>query len=369
MLLSNLLLKNYRNYNELNIKLNSGLNIFIGDNAQGKTNILESIYVLAVTKSYLGVNDKDLIKFDNDTAIIKGNVNLNDIKNELEVRLNINKKKVFINGKEIRKLKDYISKFNVILFSPENIRMIKDGPSARRKFLNIEISQILNKYVGLMNDFNYILKQRNELLKSDSIDKIYLDVINKKFVDLSVLIYRERAKFLNMINEVISNIYLDISGIEGLNLKYISDFNLECDDSELKNIFLNKLEESFDREKRYGISLYGPHRDDFHFYINDKDISLYGSQGQMRLAVLSLKLSEIDIFKKYTNNYPILLLDDIFSELDVSKRNNLIKYISFDIQTIITTTDLNMINDSLLKNAYIYEIIDGKIIEKENDNL
>ena len=215
-----------------------------------------------------------------------------------------------------------------------------------------------------MNDFNYVLKQRNELLKNEIIDNIYFDIINKKFFDLSIYLYWERNKFLNNINNVICDIYYDISNTKGLNLKYICDFDLEMDDDNLREQFLNKLIDSYDREKKYGNSFYGPHRDDFHFFIDDKDISLYGSQGQMRMAILSLKLSEIDIFKEYTNNYPILLLDDIFSELDVDKRNNLIKYFSFDIQTIITTTDLNMINNSLLKNAYIFKIENGKVSEK-----
>ena len=368
MLIKNIILKKYRNYDNLNLTFNDKLNIFIGDNAQGKTNILESIYVLSLTKSYLGVSDRDLIKFNNSNCIIKGKIYKDDFLNDLEIKITQNSKKIFINSKEIKKFRDYISKFNVILFSPENIRMIKEGPSLRRKFLNIEISQINNKYVSKMNDFNYILKQRNELLKNDSINKIYFDVINDKYIDLSIYIYREREKFLNKINKYINSIYYDISSEEGLRISYICDFDLKKSNLELKEEFLKKLNDSFDREKKYGISLYGPHRDDFRFFLNDRDVSIYGSQGQMRMSVLSLKLSEINVFKDYTNDYPILLLDDIFSELDVSKRNNLIKYFSFDIQTIITTTDLNMIDKSLLDNAFIFNINNGNVLKKENDN-
>jgi DNA replication and repair protein RecF len=367
MLINNLLLKNYRNYNDLEIKFNSGLNIFIGDNAQGKTNILESIYVLAVTKSYLGVNDRDLIKFGNSCSIIKANVLLDDFKNDLEVKINTNGKNVFINGKEIKKFKDYVSKLNVIVFSPDNIRMIKDGPNARRKFLNVEISQILNKYVVLMNDFNGLLKQRNELLKNDNINQIYLDIVNDKFVSLAVSICYERKKFLDSINSIIGDIFKDISGLDGLKIEYDCSFELDVDTEITKSNVISKIRDSFERERRYGSSLYGPHRDDFSFFIGDKNISIYGSQGQMRMAILSLKLAEIEVFKKYTNNYPILLLDDIFSELDITKRNNLIKYISFDVQTIITTTDLNMINDKLLGDAYIFKITDGKIIKESEE--
>lgn len=364
MLIDNLLLKNYRNYNDLNIKFNRGLNIFIGDNAQGKTNILESIYVLAVTKSYLGVNDKDLIKFGTSCSIVKGEVLLNSIKTNFEIKINNKGKKVFINKKEIKKFRDYISKINVILFSPDNIRMIKDGPSARRKFLNVEISQILNKYVLYMNDFNYILKQRNELLKNEFIDDIYLNVLNEKFVDLSIKICMERKKFLDNINEIIGDIFYNISGIKGLQIIYDCDISFDDENINNKQKFLNKLNESFEKEKKYGNSLIGPHRDDFYFFIDNKNISLYGSQGQMRMAILSLKLSEIEIFKRYTDNYPILLLDDIFSELDINKRNSLIKYISFDVQTIITTTDLSMINNILLKDAYIYKVKNGNVVRE-----
>jgi DNA replication and repair protein RecF len=363
MLINNLLLKNYRNYNDLEIKFSKGLNIFIGDNAQGKTNILEAIYVLAITKSYLGVNDKDLIKFGDSCAIIKANALVDDFYTNLEVKINSKGKSVFINGKEIKKFKDYVSKLNVIIFSPDNIRMIKDGPNARRKFLNVEISQILNKYVILMNDFNCLLKQRNELLKSDNINTIYMDIINEKFVSLAISICLERKKFLDSINLKIGNIFEDISGISGLNIRYDCSLDLNADAETSKVNVLFKIRDSFEKERKYGSSLYGPHRDDFSFFIGDKNISLYGSQGQMRMAILSLKLAEIEVFKQYTNSYPILLLDDIFSELDITKRNNLIKYISFDVQTIITTTDLNMINDKLLGDAYIFKIAEGKIIE------
>lgn len=369
MLINNLVLKNYRNYSDLNVNFNKGLNIFIGDNAQGKTNILESIYVLAVTKSYLGVNDKDLIKFDNSCSLIKSSVLLDNINTILEVKINNNGKKVFINGKEIKKFRDYISKFNVIIFSPDNIRMIKDGPSARRRFLNVEISQIFNKYVSLMNDFNCILKQRNEVLKGDNINTLYLDVINDKFSSLAVDITIQRKKFLEKINERIGNIFYDISGISGLEVRYISNVDIFDDVNIMRDNVLNRIKSLFDREKKYGSTLIGPQRDDFYFFIGDKNISIYGSQGQMRMAILSLKLSEIEVFKEYTGNYPILLLDDIFSELDVIKRNNLIKYISFNIQTIITTTDLNMIDDSLISDATIYRICDGKIVSEGEDEI
>ena len=365
MIIQNLKLKNYRNYEQLDIKLDRKLNIFIGNNAQGKTNILESIYVLAVTKSYLGINDKGLIKFGNECAKILAIVVVMGVKKKLEVVINLKEKKVKINDKEIKKFKDYISTFNVIVFSPENIRMIKDGPGIRRRFLNVEISQISNKYLSLMNDFNVVLKQRNEFIRNSNyvVNRIYWEILNDKFSDLAVEIYLERKKFIDNLNSLIGRIYKEITGSVEILISYVSNIDFDSDKEKMKKKLFEKLNDSFEKEKKYGLSLYGPHRDDFHFYLGEKNISLYGSQGQLRMAVLALKLAEVEIFKSYTSEYPVLLLDDIFSELDISKRNNLIKYISSDVQTIITTTDLEMIDKRLVEGANVYVIDDGKVID------
>lgn len=368
MKIRNLKLKNYRNYNELNINLDDKLNIFIGDNAQGKSNILESIYVLAVTKSYLSVKDKNLIKDGNDCCLLESKIYANEGNVKLNILITEKEKHVKINGKDIRKLVDYFSHFRVILFSPDNIGMIKDSPNVRRKFLNVEIGQINNGYVRSLQNYNAILKQRNEFLKickmSKKINYDYLEIINEKFSLFAVSVIRERYKFISLINEYLSDIYSEIMDVDNCQVKYVSTILWKDDEQEMIQDFNKYLNENIDKDVLYGLTLIGPHRDDFKFFIGDKEMGLYASQGQLRAAVLALKLSEIEIFRKNTGDEPILLLDDIFSELDLKKKNRLIKYIIDDVQTIITTTDLHMIDEVLVNKAKIFEVESGKIVKE-----
>ena len=361
MIIEKIKLKNYRNYDSLEINLNEKLNVIIGKNAQGKTNLLESIYVLSLTKSYLGVNDKNLIKLGNNYAILEADAILNSGPKKFKLLIKDNGKQVIINGKEIKKLSDYVSNLKVIIFSPENIRMIKEGPSIRRKFLNMEISQTSMKYVKLLMDYNNIVRQKNEYLKLDNKNKDYLNILNDEVAKLSVEIYLLRRKFLDNINMFIDKIYYEIMGMQGLKIKYISNIDYFENKKEMVDKFREKIDKYLEKEMLYKISLIGPHRDDFIFFLNDKNIALYGSQGQLRSVILALKLSEIELFKQSGDDDPILLLDDIFSELDLDKKNNLIKYINNNIQTIITTTDINMIDENLVKKANIFEIKNGKL--------
>ena len=361
MVIKKIKLKNYRNYDDLEIALNEKLNIIIGKNAQGKTNILESIYVLSLTKSYLNINDKNLIKLGNNYSILEAETILNNIPKKFKILINDNGKKVIINGREIKKLSEYISNLKVVIFSPENIRMIRDGPSVRRKFLNMELSQISPLYVRLLMDYNNIIRQKNEYLKLDKINIEYLKILNKKIAELSVNIYIYRKEFIDKLCNFIDNIYYKIMGIQGLRIKYISNIDYFEDKSMMIAKYTEKLEKYLEKEILYKVSLIGPQRDDFIFVLNDKNISLYGSQGQLRSVILSLKLSEIELIKNECNEEPILLLDDIFSELDIEKKNNLINYINDNTQTIITTTDINMIDEKLVKKASIFEINDGKL--------
>ena len=363
MIIEKLELKNYRNYENLLIDFNPKNNIIIGDNAQGKTNILEAIYFLSLTKSFLGVNEKKLININSNFTSLKGIINKNNATKKLELFLTNQGKKVKINNKEIKKLSEYVSNIKIIIFSPDNLRLLKDSPSVRRKFLNIEISQLSSKYIKILNNYNNVLRQRNEYLKEYKIDKNYLNILNEKLADLAIYIYNKRKKFIEDINKNINNIFKEITNTEQLEVEYISNINYDENDKIMKNKFLKQLEENFEKEKKYNLTLFGTHRDDFIIKLNGNDISTFGSQAQLRLSILSLKLSEIYIFKEELKENPILLLDDIFSELDINKRNNLIKFISNDIQTILTTTDLNMINTEILKNANIYKISGGKIVE------
>lgn len=365
MRINSLKLKNYRNYDSLDIELSSGLNIFIGNNAQGKSNILESIFVLSLTKSYMNVKEQNLIKYGNDFSLIKGNVSCNEVLNTLEVITTNNGKKLRINGMEIKKFSDYVSRIKVLIFSPYNVNFVKEGPNVRRKSINMVISQFSNHYVRLLQNYNAILKKRNQFLKMVSVlndsNIIYWNNINDKFSELAVEIMLKRHEYIININKYLKDIYKEITDYDNLEFCYLPSFNVSNFDN-IKEEFKRKLNSMYEREKMYGMTLIGPHRDDFSFLLDEKDLSIYGSQGQIRSAILSLKLSEVFLFKEIDDDYPILLLDDIFSELDVEKRNRLVKYIIDDVQTIITTTDIHMIDESLVEKAKVFTVCDGSVI-------
>ena len=366
MILNDISLINFRNYDKLNLELCDNVNILIGNNAQGKTNILESIYVLGITKSHRSLIDNNLIKNNENFCKIKGNIKINNISRKLEFFLSGKEKKVFINKNQIKKLTDYISKFNIIIFTPDDLELIKGSPNTRRKFLNIEIGQIDNKYLNIVNDYNKLLKNRNEFLKKLNINSSselrYLEVLNEKIIEKAVYIYEKRFEFIELINSNLSNIYSDITNNGNLSIKYIHNLNIDTfDEEKIINLFKDKFKNNLNREIILGTTLFGPHKDDFSFINSNNDMKYFGSQGQQRSAVLALKLSEIEIFKEKTKENPILLLDDIFSELDDIKKNNVIKYIKSGIQTIITTTDLNQINEELLEDSFIYKIDNGQV--------
>ena len=367
MRISRLYLKNYRNYENLDIQLNEGLNIFIGNNAQGKSNILESIFVLALTKSYINVKDKYLINVDKDFSLLKANFFSNNIENNLEIVITENSKKLKINGFEVKKYCDYISRVKVLIFSPYNVNFIKDGPNVRRKSINMVISQFSNNYVKLLQNYNAVLKKRNQFLKSidcfKEYNRFYFDALNEKFCALAVEIVLEREKYVAEINKFLKHIYYEITDFDDLIFKYDNNIDIFEDKNVMIEKFKLKLLSCFDKEKAYGMTIYGPHRDDFSFLLAEQDLSIFGSQGQIRSAILALKLSELMIFKEKDGEYPILLLDDIFSELDVEKRNKLVKYILDDVQTIITTTDIDLIDESLLERAKVFVVDDGEIID------
>ena len=368
--INRLCLKNFRNYEDLDIEFNDKLNIIIGNNAQGKTNILEAIYFLSITKSFLSVNEKTLICRNKDFFIINGDILNNSYNKRLSVLINNNGKKIEVNQKLIKRNMDYLGNLRVIVFSPDDIRLLKDSPGNRRRFLNIELSQLYSRYVKLLSEFNIILKQRNEylkIIKNGKYNEEYYNVLNNKYVELAVEIYIFRNNFIDMLNKYISDKYYFISGDNKLLIKYVTDIDISNREI-MKNDLLNKLIDSKNREIMYGNTLIGPHKDNFCFYLNESNLSLYGSQGQLKMAILALKLAEIDVFKNITGETPVLLLDDIFSELDIEKRNRLIKFLNDDVQTIMTTTDLSEIDDSLVKIANIYKIENGQIIEKINNN-
>ena len=367
MYLEKLSLQNFRNYTSLNIKLNPHVNIIYGNNAQGKTNLLESIYVLGLTKSHLFQLDNHLITSGKEFYKIKGIIKKDNIKTQYEIFGNINSKILKIDGQEIKKVTDYINNsLNIIIFYPEDLEIIKGSPNLRRNFLNLELSQLSNNYLKILNEFNKLLKIRNEYLKkmakNINIDRTYFSIITNYFVDKSLIIYKMRKKFVEKLNENCGKIFEEITKLPNFHIDYITNY---IDDNVEKDSFLKKLTDNLEKEIKFGSTLYGPHRDELEFFLGEKSLKIYGSQGQKRMAVLATKLSEIPIFQNFKGTNPILLLDDVFSELDDIKKNNIIKYLSEDIQVIITTTDLKKINKKKFASVNIFKIKNGEVIKTE----
>lgn len=374
MYLSKIELTNYRNYSKLKVKLDPNINIFIGNNAQGKTNILESIYVLALTKSHRYGVENNLIRKEMLACRIKGTIKEEKKIKDLQfVLTNKSEKKVVVNDKEVKKISDYIFNMKVIMFCPDDLEMIKGSPAFRRNFMNIEISQLFQFYAQYLNEYNKILKNRNEYLKllnmNQYTDLRYLEILNDKLVEKAVFVYACRKRYMDFIGAIIGDIYEKISGLSGLTVRYENNIDLvSYDEEEIRTKFMEKLTKNQKREMLQGTTLYGPHRDDFTFFLVDDDLKVYGSEGQKRLAIIAFKLAEVQVFYQILNTTPILLLDDIFSELDVKKRNRLIACLPSDIQIIITTTDLKNINRKLVEKAKVFVVDQGKITEKVGDN-
>lgn len=370
MILTKISLVNFRNYKKCNVKFNNQVNIFLGNNAQGKSNILESIYVLALTKSYRTNYDDILKRKGSDGYKIVGDIKIGKYFKNLSVLSSNNEKKVFINDTNIKKISDYVSTFNVILFSPEDVETIKGTPSLRRDLLNIEISQLSQQYIKNYNEYNKILKMRNDYLKliytNGISDYRYLDVLTNNLIDRAVNIYKERISFINKINENISTIYNNLTKSDQLKILY--EANIDITNTNLREQLGEKYRLNQNKEVVAGMTLYGPHRDDFSFIINDNDAKTYGSQGQQKMAMIAFKLAEIPIFEEITGNKPVLLLDDIFSELDKSKKNHLIEFINDGIQVIITANDTVGISKKLLNNARVFRIENGKIKDEGDYN-
>ena len=370
MKISKINLVNFRNYFKCSVSLNDNMNIFVGDNAQGKTNMLEAITILALTKSHRVGNSPNIIMFDKSKSTISGTVKDNRVISKLKVEIMDESKKLSINNTIIKKVADYISHLNVIVFTPDDLEIVKGSPNIRRNLLNIQLSQLSKEYLNVYNEYNKLLKTRNEYLKilfNNSIaDTNYIDIITDKLIEKAIVIYQKRKEYIDLINININKFFEDISGDKNISVKYVP--NIEFDDFEYETI-RKKLKHTFKKnylkELNYGMTIYGPHRDDFLFQYNDNDLKYYGSQGQQKVAILSFKLSEISIFKDICNSSPVLLLDDIFSELDIKKRNKLLKIISmYDIQSVITTTDLRNINKKYVENAFVFMVKNGNIERK-----
>ncbi|MCR5367265.1 MULTISPECIES: DNA replication/repair protein RecF [Eubacterium] len=356
MFIESLALNNYRNYDYLDIDLSKGTNILYGDNAQGKTNILESIYMAATTKSHRNSRDKEIIMFEKEESHIRLMVNKNDISHRIDMHLKKNKNKgVAVDSLPIRKIAELFGLLNIIFFSPEDLSIIKNGPVERRRFMDMELCQLSRLYYSNLANYNKILNQRNNLLKQIHFNKSLidtLDVWDMQIAKYGYKVIKERENFINMLEEIVVDIHQGLtSGKEKLEIKYNKSINEES--------YEDILKEKRSVDCKYESTQYGPHRDDISFFINDMDVRMYGSQGQQRTAALSLKLAEIELVKKIINDNPVLLLDDVMSELDTNRRNALLNTIK-DVQTIITCTGYDDFIKERISIDKIYYIKEGK---------
>ncbi len=348
---------NFRNYDKLMLSFSDQINILYGKNAIGKTNILESIYLVAITKSHRNNDDKTLIKNDKTISKVKGLVISNNKENKMEIVLSNRGKSVKINNNVIKKISDYISVFKVIIFFPDDLELIKGSPLVRRRFMNIEIGQIENKYIRVLNEYNLLLKNRNEYIRNkelNNIDEKYLATVNEQLSKLGSTIIIYRKDFIEKLSEKTNKIYKKIFGVGEIKIEYKTNIDLKSPN--LENEYLERINSNLKRDLYLKTTCIGPHRDDILFMLNNNDSRDQASQGQQRTIIISAKLAEAELIKERTNEYPVLLLDDIFSELDLEKNNNLIKSIDRNIQTFITTTDLVRINQKILKNAKLFDI-------------
>lgn len=348
---------NFRNYEKYKLENLKQKNIILGDNGTGKTSILESIYFGSITKTFKSSSDSVVIKKEKDFSVVKIELDINNKLKKLEVRITENGKKTKINGKLKKRLSDYISTYKVIIFSPDEIKVIKGTPQNRRNYINIQISQLNKYYITKLNNYNTLIKNKNEYLKkmylNKNLDEIYLDIIDKKISELGFEICNYRNEYLNKINNYISNKMKKFKENSSLFIKYNSDF----DGLDEEKIF-RLLKKVRKKEIIMGVSSVGIHRDDFEFIYNNQNAKEFCSQGIQKLIILSMKLSENELLIKDYGIYPILLLDDLFSELDKTNQNKVLKNLSKQNQIFITTTDLNNIDKKIVNNSNILTLKD-----------
>lgn len=359
MIAESIELEKFRNYRSLKLKFDSGTNIFYGNNAQGKTNILESIYLCGTTKSHKGSKDRDIIQFNEDESHLRMRVKKNESPIEIDMHLKKNKPKgIAINGVPIRKASELFGIANFVFFSPEDLNIIKDGPSVRRHFIDMELCQLHKVYLHHLSNYNKVVNQRNKLLKeytfrTDIMDT--LDIWDIQMAEYGKLVIEERRAFIRQLNNIIFLIHKHLTGgKENLQITYEENVSPEK--------FADVLLQNREKDIRMKMSMTGPHRDDICFKADGIDIRKFGSQGQQRTAALSLKLSEIELVKQEIGDTPILLLDDVLSELDSSRQKYLLDSIH-EIQTFITCTGL----DDFVQNRFhinkVFHVVEGQVFD------
>jgi DNA replication and repair protein RecF len=371
MYIKSLELANFRNYTNASITLNRGLNIFVGENAQGKTNVAEAIYYVGNLKSHRAVRDRELIKWGAQRAYIKADVVKETGENTLEFLINSeDKKSVKINGVNAGKMSEVLGNAYVVIFSPEDLKLVKEGPSIRRRFIDTELNQIRPRYHYALAQYNRVLIQRNNLLKSiikSPSLKTMAEVYGEQLAEYGGFISSVRFEFvkkLSMISKIIHRKITD--GREELEVNYKCSTGNTLQREEIKKRLLEYYINNIDDDVSRGYTQKGPHRDDLEIKINGIDVRTFGSQGQQRTAALSLKLSEIDIIKSEVSEYPVLLLDDVMSELDLKRQKYLLETLKI-VQTVLTCTSLNDINEYHFDEKEVFIVKEGVVKRMDNN--
>ncbi len=368
MFIESLQVKNYRNYENQQMDFENKVNVILGENAQGKTNIMESIYVLAMAKSHRTSNDKDLIRWDEEYAKIEGRVKKRTTSIPIEIQISKKGKKAKVNHMEQQKLSQYVGNMNVVMFAPEDLNLVKGSPQLRRRFLDMEIGQVSPLYLYDYSQYQKILQQRNHFLKMLQVKKQgnldMLEVLTDQFIEYAVKILEKRFQFLALLQNWAEPIHKGISrDLETLQIKYkpSADVLESMSLSKMVEVYKEKFDKIKQREIDRGITLFGPHRDDLLFFVNGRDVQTFGSQGQQRTTALSLKLAEIELIHSEIGEYPILLLDDVLSELDDYRQSHLLNTIQGKVQTFVTTTSVEGIDHATLNEAATFKVVQGKM--------
>ncbi|WP_283583141.1 DNA replication/repair protein RecF [Limosilactobacillus difficilis] len=372
MFLEELQLHNFRNYADLKVHFHPGINIFIGANAQGKTNLMEAIYVLALTKSHRTANDRELIRWHQKKATITGRVKKRLGSLPLEVQFSGRGKRVQLNHLFQSRLSTYVGSLNVVLFAPEDLAIVKGAPVVRRQFMDTEFSQMSSQYLYQLSRYNQYLKQRNQYLKQlkyhQQSDQVLLGVLSDELAAAGGQLIALRATLLQQLEHWAADLHHHISTAkEDLTFKYVSQVDVGEDQTaaDYERQLRERYAKSKDHEIELGTTLSGPHRDDVHFFVNGANVQSFGSQGQQRTTALSVKLAEIDLMKSQTGEYPLLLLDDVLSELDDERQTHLLTAIQDKVQTFLTTTSLSGVARQLIKQPTIFNIADGHVKKEE----
>lgn len=372
MILQELSLRNFRNYEQLQLEFAPGVNILLGENAQGKTNLLEAIHVLALTRSHRTSKDRELIRWHQKQAIVAGRVKKRVETLPLEVELDQKGKRVKVNHLYQPRLSTYVGGLNVVLFAPEDLELVKGSPQIRRRFMNMEFGQMNAQYLHITNQYRTLLTQRNNYLRQlkyqEQNDRVLLGVLSEQLAQSGAQVSKLRYDLIHHLEKWAQVLQQQISvHKEQLTIKYVSQLKIDADSSveELEKQLLDAYQQQLDREIEMGTTLIGPQRDDIQFMVNGQNVQHYGSQGQQRTTALAVKLAEIDLMKEQTGEYPLLLLDDVLSELDDDRQTSLLGAIQDKVQTFLTTTSLDGISRDLIKSPTIFHIQQGRVTKEE----